>query len=714
MPRHLRLLALAALTALAAPAAGAGSDDAPAAPIPARRPTVAVVLAGGGAKGVAHITALSVIEQAGIPIDIVVGNSMGSLLGGLYSAGYTTDELQRLVTQQDWMQLLLDNPNYGRKGLDVLRQNERYLLQVPIDQSLRQTAGRASGVLSGGNVVKLLREQLLPGLADSIDFHALPIPFACVATEAQTGRVHEFHSGDLVMAMRSSMAIPFAFTPVRADSLVFVDGGVTNNFPVDVARRMGADVIIGLDLVTGQTAAQLTTNAADIVTHLLDVAADPLYQSNIRACDVYIPLDASGYTAASFTPTAIDTLLRRGERSARRHFAELIDLKTRRLGLPADWRPAPVAPIDTMAYWGRTPAAGHPAPADDHADNPLRRGYRGLRDAYMDGAVLLGVRFDNYEHASLLLGAHVDLNERYNMALNARLRLGKRLNAAAYIHYRLWNIEDVNLGYEFDYDKPSFYDHGKRSAEYTDAHHTVQLYVGHTTRRWDYRFGLRYDVHALGDVLLGTADGARQWQGFRDKTERYITYFAHGEFNTLNSTCYPTQGIHAELSAELVSDDFYKYRGQQLVPILAAYLLKPISPNTRFTLSPTAQARFAFFDTETPLTQRNYVGGLFRRQLRSYQMTMAGLAYPELMPDFVLSAGLRAQQRIGANHFVTAALDVGAASDRLDRLTDGDAFLWGFNFGYTFRSLAGPLSAQWFWNDRTHDTAFLINLGFGF
>ena len=711
MRRHFHL-ALAALTAMivSAPAAASAPTEASA---PTQRPTVAVVLAGGGAKGVAHITALRVIEEAGIPLDIVVGNSMGSLLGGLYSAGYTTDELRRLVSEQDWMQLLLDNPNYGRKGLAVLRQNERYLLQVPIDQSLLQT-GRASGVLSGGNVVKLLRNDLLPGLSDSLDFHTLPIPFACVATEAQTGRVHEFHSGDLVMAMRSSMAIPFAFTPVRSDSLVFVDGGVTNNFPVDVARRMGADVIIGLDLVTGQTAAQLTTNASDIVTHLLDVAADPLYQSNIRACDVYIPLDASGYTAASFTPTAIDTLLQRGETSARRHYAELMDLKVRRLRLPADFRPAPVAPIDTMVYWSRTPQAEAPQSHVASAEGAIKRGYHDLRDAYMDGAVLLGARFDNYEHASLLLGAQIDLNQRYNMGLNARLRLGKRLGLAAYMHYRLWNIENVNLGYEFEYDKPSFYHHGQRMAEYTDAHHTVQLYVGHTTRRWDYRFGLRYDDHDLGDVLLGTADSAPHWQGFRNKSERYITYIAHGEYNTLNSTCYPTQGIHAEMGVEFVSDNFYKYRDQQLVPILSAYLFKPISPNTRFTVSPIAQLRFAFFDTETPLTLRNYVGGLFRQQLRPHQMTLAGLAYPELMPDFVATAGVRAQQRIGANHFVTAALDGGAASDHLDRLMRHDAILWGFNFGYSFRSHAGPLSVQWFWNDQTRSTAFLLNLGYCF
>ena len=183
------------------------------------RPKVAVVLAGGGAKGLAHIGVLKVLEEAGVPIDIVVGNSMGSIVGALYAIGYTPEEMDSIVRRTDWIQLLLDQPDYGNQLLSARKLNESYQLRVALDRERQTSMTGRSGLIRGKNIEDYLR-RLTATVPDSVCFDSLPMPFACNATEVVAGRSHEFHSGNLVKAMRASMAIPGVFTPVQYDSLI--------------------------------------------------------------------------------------------------------------------------------------------------------------------------------------------------------------------------------------------------------------------------------------------------------------------------------------------------------------------------------------------------------------------------------------------------------------------------------------------------------------
>ena len=211
-------------------------------------PRVAVVLSGGGAKGVAHISALKVIEEVGIPVDYVVGTSMGSIIGGLYAIGYSPTQLDSLVRSQDWEWLLSDKPKRDYRTLTEQENEVRYILSVPMTR--KGSLLKPESLARGQNIGDMFAA-LTIGFHDSIDFRRLPVPFACIATDITDGSEVILNRGVLAEAMRASMAIPGVFSPVRKDGMILVDGGLVNNFPVDVARNMGADIVIGVDVQEG-------------------------------------------------------------------------------------------------------------------------------------------------------------------------------------------------------------------------------------------------------------------------------------------------------------------------------------------------------------------------------------------------------------------------------------------------------------------------------
>ncbi len=262
------------------------------------RPKVAVVLSGGGAKGTAHIGALKVIEEAGIPIDYVVGTSMGAIVGGLYSIGYTPQQLDSMVNAQNWKFLLSDAPNPKDVLLDDRLKSERYVLSIPF--SLKSAAVSDAGIIKGKNLARLF-STLTEGYQDSVDFSRLPIPFACVSENLVNGSEVVFHEGILATAMRSSMSIPGVFAPVDLDGMVLVDGGMVNNYPVDVALAMGADYIIGVDVQSPLLKASELKSVKDIFGQIINLQGEKKYRENLRNTDVLIKVDVTGYSAASFT-----------------------------------------------------------------------------------------------------------------------------------------------------------------------------------------------------------------------------------------------------------------------------------------------------------------------------------------------------------------------------------------------------------------------------
>lgn len=262
-----------------------------------QRKKVGVVLSGGGAKGVAHIKALKVIEEAGIPIDYIVGTSMGSIVGGLYAIGYTPEQLDSMVRKQDWTFLLSDRIKRSAMSLTERERSAKYIVSLPFTKNPK--AAMSGGIIKGQNLANLFSD-LTMGYHDSINFNKLPIPFACVSANVVNGDQIIFHDGVLSTAMRASMAIPGVFTPVRKDSMVLVDGGIVNNYPADVAKAMGADIIIGVDVQNALKSADKLNSAPDILGQIVDLTCQTNHEKNVELTDTYIRSDIT-YLARFFT-----------------------------------------------------------------------------------------------------------------------------------------------------------------------------------------------------------------------------------------------------------------------------------------------------------------------------------------------------------------------------------------------------------------------------
>lgn len=307
-----------------------------------KRPTVGLVLSGGGAKGAAEVGVLKYLEEMNIPIDLICGTSIGGLIGAIYSIGYTSDDIKELFLSQDWDMVLSDKLSYQHIPYKNKMDRAQYLITVPFDlekifkeESFNHqhsnssfAASLPSGIASGFNVNNLI-SSLTIGYQDSLDFSTLPIPFVCVASDLVSGKAKNWTSGSLNDAMRSTMSIPGLFMPLRTEDAILVDGGTRNNFPCDIAKAMGADIIIGVDLAQANINYDNINNIGNIASRFIDMLSNDAYNKNIKIPDIYIKPDLKEYDMLSFNSIAIDTMIIRGYEAAQAKEEELVQLKKR-------------------------------------------------------------------------------------------------------------------------------------------------------------------------------------------------------------------------------------------------------------------------------------------------------------------------------------------------------------------------------------------------
>jgi NTE family protein len=222
-------------------------------PAPRARPKIGVALEGGGAMGLAHIGVLKWFEEHHIPVDYVAGTSMGGLVAGFYATGMNPDEMKTLIEGVDWRKILSDRTPY--EDLAFRRKEDQRAYPNSLIFGLRRGLSAPAGLIPGHQIGLLIDRATLPyyGLPS---FDELPVPFRCVATDLVSGKPHIFKDGSLAVALRATMSIPGAFSPVHDGPAVFVDGGLLNNLPTDVVRQMGADIVIAVHLETAPVEAQ--------------------------------------------------------------------------------------------------------------------------------------------------------------------------------------------------------------------------------------------------------------------------------------------------------------------------------------------------------------------------------------------------------------------------------------------------------------------------
>jgi NTE family protein len=305
------------------------ADPADGAQPPTRRPKIGLVLGGGGAKGISHIGVIKVLEELHIPVDYIAGTSMGSLVGGAYASGMSSDEMTRLVEKLDWDKVFSDLPPRKDQSVYLKRLSDENLWPLVLGIG-RGGVSLPSGVIAGQQLGYFL-DKLAAAGAGARTFDELEIPYRAVATNALTGRMVVFDRGDLADAMRASMSVPGAFVPAEIGKQLYLDGGLVRNLPIDVVRGMGADVVIAVNLQSPLATREQLDSALTVTVQMIDI----LMQQNVDAqlatltdADVLIQPDLKGYGSTSFDQAR--SLIPLGEKAAR-----AIAEKLERYSLPA-------------------------------------------------------------------------------------------------------------------------------------------------------------------------------------------------------------------------------------------------------------------------------------------------------------------------------------------------------------------------------------------
>lgn len=722
----------------------------PARQLPAH-PRVAVVMSGGGAKGFAHIGALKVIEKAGIPVDIITGTSMGCLIGGLYSIGYNANLLDTLVRQQDWSFLLSDKVDVSNESLYDRKKENIYAFSR--DVRFVKKEEQIMGLMEGKNLSKLFNK-LTTDYPDSIDFNTLPIPFACVATNIIDNTEYVFHQGVLAEAMRASMAIPGVFSPLRKGSMILVDGGLRNNYPVDIARQMGADIVIGITVQSPLKTADDITNGASVLSQIVDINCRDKYDANVKNTDILIQVNTEGYGTSSFSEASVDTLIRRGEEAAMKQWQKLVDLKEK-LGLSAITRPQHPKPTSWEHLTQKMKLAEVSFEHVEQADQRfIARQYRldnrdSIRvsdadkiantmrvdlfyndaDCYLtqqaNGHCLhivakgkkstkinLGIRFDTEE--KMALQANMAFFVRSNtapMTSDLTLRLGKRSMARVdfAIHPYLWGT--INASYIYRYQDLNVYNQASREYNITYDQHTVNLTpFDFNIRNFNFKIGAQFDYYHIQNILQDVSIQALEsWP----RNQHLFTYRADVEYNSEDQWYFASRGARFRANYAYHTDNLIGYDGHLGLNVVSALWRMSFPLNNRLTFQPILYGRL-ILDDNPPYTLQNLIGGQWDQYyLPDQHMPFAGIGNIERVENKFVSASIKLQQRIFNNNYILGNLSAYQTADHF-----GDMFALGPKIGcemaYYYNSILGPLGASVGWSSKTKTVNFYINLGFVF
>lgn len=714
-----------------------------------RRKKVAVVLSGGGAKGMAHIGALKVIERAGIPIDIITGTSMGSIVGGLYAIGKDAHTLDSIVRVQDWTVVLSDRDDLSLQSLHERKKQNTYIYTRSI-QLHKQEEVTGGGFVHGKNIGMLFQKLTMP-YTDSIDFSRLPIPFACVATNMVDNTEYVFRGGLLSQAMRASMAIPGVFSPVRFGDMVLVDGGLQNNFPVDVAKAMGADYVIGVSVQQPLRPASELTSTASILLQLIDANSRNKFDENLAMTDIPILVDVHGYSAASFSKNAIDSLIRRGEEATMAQWDKLMELK-KKLGLEtmplsrslrdakraekryriSDVRYENMTKMDALFL--RTKFRLHEGDSidDDRATlitTSIRRdlfykeaSYRFDLQNETDATVVfsantqkgsklsIGLRFDNEEMVAVQTNAALPLGTKVPGQADITLRLGKRIMARANLAFFPWSYIRPSLSYEFRHNDINLYSKGEKRFNMTYNQHSADLkLLNFDVRNFNFSLGAVWDYYHYNNLLVSPLP-EHSMEPLSDA--HYYTYYGQVEFNSEDDWYFPVSGSRFKAMFSYVTDDFLELNNSVGLRQYSLMWRTSLPLGSVVTLRPMAYGRL-LYGNNIPNNQKNIVGGPFFSHYMPQQMPFAGVRFIEEVGDKFMALQLEAQFKITGSSIILAKFVGAQDSPTMKNLFDYQTRLGG-SLGYYFNTVFGPLGGSVGYSNISKDFYYFVNLGFEF
>ncbi len=287
------------------------------------RPKIGLVLSGGGARGLAHIGTLKLIDSLQIPIDYIVGTSMGGIIGALYASGYTGNEIEKYALTTDWNEML--NDELPRSETPYLEKKDDGKFQIEFGLDGHSIV--LPGGFIGGQNISLRMADLTSAVGTIRDFDNLPIPFRCVAIDLITGNEVILKGGSLSKAMRATMSIPTVFSPVEWGDSLLIDGGVLNNFPADVLKEMGADIIIGVNVGSQLLPREKLNSLLDVLEQTMVLTDYPKQKENYKLCSVLIQPELDGFTTTDFDDGRVREIIKRGINAAHENKKMLLEFK---------------------------------------------------------------------------------------------------------------------------------------------------------------------------------------------------------------------------------------------------------------------------------------------------------------------------------------------------------------------------------------------------
>lgn len=702
---------------------------------------VGIALSAGGAKGFAHIGVLKVLDEENIPIHIVTGSSMGAVIGGLYSAGYTPAQIEEIAVNTDWQVLFNDNLKPSSRDLSTfISTRDTYMLSFPILDGLPQLP---AGLVRGQNLSMLLYRLLLP-FHDISDFSELPISFGAVATNLATGEPRRFETGYLPEAIRASAAIPSIFKPVSIDGELYIDGGVMRSIPAEDARAMGADIVLVSDV--GEPVKPLED---------LDTFVDILFQSigfhlvksdsaQIELADFYLRPDMEKYN--SFSYEEVEALIKSGEDAARammprikammdsvqvagrKEKPEIGDRKREINVTDVDYRdidrrllnqarvifdinpPEKIAYTDIERKINRLYATGHFGLISYRIqDDRTSDGGKKLTISFSDNEpdrLGFSMRYDSRYKASLLFGVQSRNVFGLGDQLNSNLRLGEVLGVGT--HYEapvsLAPSIAVEAGLNLHRTPIDYYDSGQQLA--TIEIDRAELLPSFSLRLFNYlelNAGLRVEYYELNETIGNNVLLA----------DRQFLFTAVGSlgFNNLNRSYFSTRGLSIKVNGE-VSDKRYFSEAtfSQLFGKFEAAI--PLYDGLVFHTQAMAGQSST---SNLPLHYRFYQGGLTVNPLfESRHGPLFGYAVQQLSGSSMAAVRGALQFHLGRDIYLQAGWNAAHLSD--SGTWNPENFDWNEGYGLSIGAitLIGPLNFSLSTPDFKNNYAFKVEVGYSF
>ena len=715
-----------------------------------KKEKIGLVLSGGGAKGLAHIGTLKVIDSLGIKVDYIAGTSMGAIVGSLYASGYTGKQLDSIFKTINFDDIISDDIPRESKTYFERKENERYGVTLPFKNFKIQVPNSLS---KGQNIYNLL-SRLLSHVKDVNDFSELPIPFFCIATDVETGEGVKLDNGYLPRAVNASGALPSLFAPVEIGNRLFIDGGVTDNYPVEKLRAMGMDIIIGVDVQDELKDRDHLNGAFDILTQISNYRTISAMTNKKPLTDIYIDPDIEKYSVISFD--AGQQIIKEGEMVAFKKLDELkalvkIDYQRPNLSaISSDSLYVVQVYINGNENYSRAYINGR-----FKLETPGNVAYTDIRDGINNLQATNNFSKINYEIINTPDGALLEIGVIETTVRNF-LKLGvhydELLRSAALVNLTRKNVlfdsdaasADVILGdnvrYNFDYyiDKGKYWSIGMHSefiqyekqidarfveqvAEIEINVNTIDLDYNDWTQQlylqtklgneFNFTVGLEHKSLRLFTETLSTNISEDSRTIFENST--YSSLYTKVLYDTYDNLFFPSSGwkidgdFHLYVYNSGIENNFQEFSLAQ-VSIGHAKSFGNLSLRGDFLLGlPIGNPGNSSFDF--------FLGGYGARRINNI-LPFYGYDFVSLSGNTVIRGLVEIDYEIFKNNHIILSTNSVKIEDYLFEKSDWistDGFT-GYAIGYGLETFLGPLELKYSFSPDQKQGEFYVNLGFQF